>query len=612
MRIVCWNCNGLRTLRQYRPWYALKDWKECLDNLEADIICFQEAKVTKKDIIAQQRDMCLPIGYEAYYSLHPTKGYSGVATFVKTDVCHVRKAEQGLTGELVPERAFKDKCIGGYPDEKAIESPLYDVIDAEGRAVIVDCGLFVLFNLYCPNETDEGRRDYKMAYSYTLEERVNNLIRMGREIVIVGDLNIAHQPIDHCKNVRMMTKDEHLDEHPARRWLDNFLAPNGDFYDITRGYHPTRAAMYTCWDTIKDTRPANYGARIDYTLVTKGLLKWISFADIQPNVYGSDHCPIYVDFKEEITDEEGKVLKLSDFIMTESKEKRRVPSLATSCWPEFAGRRLQSFFTAKPIAAVETTPAASPKLDEKVASPEKPVSPVLEKSPALKRKISESDDVSLPPTPLKKVTVPLKKSTTKPANGQTNLSSFFAKPRSSTSQLEKEEALTENVTASQEPTQPAMPPSPLSPSKQGSQGNGPDEEDAFAGASRVESALAWGSIFAPKEPPKCGYHREPARAWTVNKAGPNHGRKFWMCARSVGEDSETATPGEYRCDFWKWDSDIRTKAKKQDREVDGSMKSFHEVAGRAPQLGSGEKREESRRQIKQRPSHKAVVRRPDR
>jgi AP endonuclease-2 len=144
MRIVCWNCNGLRTLRQYRPWYALKDWKECLDNLGADIICFQEAKITKKDLIANHRDMCLPVGYEAYYSLHPIKGYSGVVTFAKSDVVQAQKAEMGLTGELVPDRRDAASSIGGYPDEKAVESPLYDVIDAEGRAIVTDFGLFVL------------------------------------------------------------------------------------------------------------------------------------------------------------------------------------------------------------------------------------------------------------------------------------------------------------------------------------------------------------------------------------------------------------------------------------------------------------------------------------
>lgn len=115
-----------------------------MDNLGADIICFQEAKLTKKDLIANHRDMCLPTGYEAYYSLHPTKGYSGVVTFAKTDTCHAKKAEMGLTGELVPDRRDASKSIGGYPDEKAVDSPLYDVIDAEGRAVVIDFGLFVL------------------------------------------------------------------------------------------------------------------------------------------------------------------------------------------------------------------------------------------------------------------------------------------------------------------------------------------------------------------------------------------------------------------------------------------------------------------------------------
>jgi len=115
--------------------------------MEADIICFQEAKITKKDLIANHRDMCLPEGYEAYYSLHPTKGYSGVVTFVKADICHAKNAEMGLTGELVPDRRDSRKSIGGYPDENAVESPLYDVIDAEGRAVVVDCGLFVLVSV---------------------------------------------------------------------------------------------------------------------------------------------------------------------------------------------------------------------------------------------------------------------------------------------------------------------------------------------------------------------------------------------------------------------------------------------------------------------------------
>lgn len=101
--------------------------------------------MTRKAVL-EHRDMCLAEGYEAYYSLHPTKGYSGVSTFVKKAHCDVLRAEMGITGELVENRrgANKDVLIGGYPDEHAPESPLYDLIDSEGRAVLVDCGLFVL------------------------------------------------------------------------------------------------------------------------------------------------------------------------------------------------------------------------------------------------------------------------------------------------------------------------------------------------------------------------------------------------------------------------------------------------------------------------------------
>ena len=43
-------------------------------------------------------------------------------------------------------------------------------------------------------------------------------------------------------------------------------------------------------------------------MATQGLLKWIKGADIQPEVKGSDHCPVYIDFHDSITTEAGEVL----------------------------------------------------------------------------------------------------------------------------------------------------------------------------------------------------------------------------------------------------------------------------------------------------------------
>ncbi|MCO5610416.1 hypothetical protein L7F22_064653 [Adiantum nelumboides] len=143
MRILSWNINGIRTVRQYRPLYKLK-WSECLEALEADIICFQETKITRKQLLVEDRDMCLPKGYYAFYNLHPTKGYSGTATFVRDSVCTPQRAEEGITGNLVKDRRDSKTAIGGYPDLLAPESPQFDLIDREGRAVVVDCGMFVL------------------------------------------------------------------------------------------------------------------------------------------------------------------------------------------------------------------------------------------------------------------------------------------------------------------------------------------------------------------------------------------------------------------------------------------------------------------------------------
>lgn len=330
-----------------------------------------------------------------------------------------------------------------------------------------------------------------MAYSYTLAERVQNLLRMGREVVIVGDLNIAHLPIDQCGNVGRLNREDHLNEHPARRWLDQFLAPNGDFHDVTREHHPGRKAMYTCWDTVKDTRPANYGARIDYTLVSKGLLPWVKFADIQANVYGSDHCPIFVDFHEEIISKDGTTIRLQDLMKTNAADgKRKLPALATACWPEFAGRRLQSFFAAKP--ATVGVPALSPSelpAPSALQSPlPTPASTAL--AVAEKRKAIESGPLS----PAKKLNTTKKALTPKASPGQMKLNTFFSKPKAA------DTSIGEQVAVPLEDSQPLHIHSqePSSPPSQLSAVVNKEDEDPSEGASRVESALAWGSIFARK------------------------------------------------------------------------------------------------------------------
>eukprot|EP00877_Chromochloris_zofingiensis_P008115 jgi/Chrzof1/3557/Cz13g00090.t1 len=73
-------------------------------------------------------------------------------------------------------------------------------IDEQGRCIITDHGSFVLFNLYGPAVTDASQPRYqvKLDIYAALDIRVRHLLACGRHVIVVGDLNIAPQPIDHC------------------------------------------------------------------------------------------------------------------------------------------------------------------------------------------------------------------------------------------------------------------------------------------------------------------------------------------------------------------------------------------------------------------------------
>jgi len=108
----------------------------------------------------------------------------------------------------------------------------------------------------------------------------------------------------------------------------------------------------TGWNTRISARESNYGTRVDYVLVTHGLLPWIKAADIEPSVKGSDHCPIWVDLNEEIEVGGGQVEKLRDVMFCDGAEGagaragREPPRLAARYWEEYSGRQtlLSTFF----------------------------------------------------------------------------------------------------------------------------------------------------------------------------------------------------------------------------------------------------------------------------
>ncbi|CED82364.1 Apurinic/apyrimidinic endonuclease and related enzymes [Phaffia rhodozyma] len=518
MKIITWNVNGLKTLMNYSPWYALKTYDAVLKELEADILCVQELKIPRSNLTKAQ---ACPPGYDAFLSFpHSGKGYSGVGVYTSQSVVVPHKASEGITGlsispkdpsSSVPTSSPSslplpaDDHVLPYPDVSSIplfkteptperpnpppEQPLWK-LDVEGRSLTLDLGMFILINVYCPNETNEDRLPFKLNFLTVLEARVKELVKNGREVMVVGDMNVVHRPSDHGEGT-LASKQNGFWDHPARQWFDQFLEPKGIMTDIVRSAFPEREKMFTCWNTKIDARASNYGTRLDYILVTKGLLPWVKSCDILPDIRGSDHCPVYVDLHESLpplspeekprlladmlnvpfqpsisistlkanssserSDQEGEEQARNVKVVGKPREDgtrvaNEPPKLATMFYPEFSAKSIKSFFQPVQKVAPSKAPAtATDKVNDQIvvvdltdesdelmaprSIPAKPQRPSSQTLPApiptsTASKQHQKAWGDIKPTETRpKIQNRTKSSPIKPNGGQTSLVSFFA------------------------------------------------------------------------------------------------------------------------------------------------------------------------------------------
>ena len=301
-----------------------------LDSLDADIICFQETKLSRARLLANPH-LAFVDGYEAFFSFCRVRdAYSGVVTYCRKPplgsegIADVSKgfpipfaSEDGFSGVAASLRSVggavrdgaagkaglvamaEDSVIGGtgaLVSSGEFDSSELRSLENEGRCVTTDHGQFVLFNVYFPNASDEAastvwdgsRMDFKLRFQRAFELRVSGLLARGRHVVVVGDFNVCHGAIDYALPPKPLTAnrsglassaaassvtdEEGTDDSPARAWFDSFLVNGGGrFVDVFRLLHPTRTGAYTCWNTKLRWRESNIGSRIDYILADTGL-----------------------------------------------------------------------------------------------------------------------------------------------------------------------------------------------------------------------------------------------------------------------------------------------------------------------------------------------------
>lgn len=255
MKLITWNVNGLRAISK-------KGFHEFMSQHQPDILCLQEIKAHVDQIEDELKSIA---GWQAYFSSAIRRGYSGVGTYSK------QKALNVMAG--IGIRKF----------------------DLEGRFIITDYGNFLLYNIYFPNgSSSQARHDYKQEFLYKLNRHLQKDISNGRQIIVVGDYNVAHLQQDVFDPERLSTVSGFLPEE--RQWFDQFLSLG--FTDVYRYFYPEVKEQYTWWSYRERARELNRGWRIDHICVTQGLVTRLKRAEILHQQLGSDHCPVMVEFEE--------------------------------------------------------------------------------------------------------------------------------------------------------------------------------------------------------------------------------------------------------------------------------------------------------------------------
>ncbi|MDR1085096.1 MAG: exodeoxyribonuclease III [Deltaproteobacteria bacterium] len=250
MILYSWNVNGLRAVCK-KPGF----W-EFFNQPQIDVLALQETRAAPEQL---SPELLTPSGYTSFFSSHLTKkGYSGVGIYSRTEPISVSR-----------------------------ELPVIKYAQ-EGRLLHAEYPQFHFLNIYFPNgQSGEERLKFKLDY-YEAFLKYCQELRKTRPVVVCGDFNTAHRPIDLARPEENEDYSGFLPEERAfldrlieSGYLDTFRVLNGDIKD-----------QYSWWSFKDGGRRRNIGWRIDYFFTSEELKPNLVRAWLEPKMTGSDHCPV--------------------------------------------------------------------------------------------------------------------------------------------------------------------------------------------------------------------------------------------------------------------------------------------------------------------------------
>ncbi len=250
LRIFSYNLNGIRSAigKGFYEWLAAE---------APDLICLQELKATPDQV---DQVPLRELGYEGWWHPAEKKGYSGVAILSKI------RPDQVITGMGLEH------------------------FDREGRVLRFDIGQLTVVSVYIPSgSSGDIRQELKMEFLGHFLDYLDRLKQERPKLVVSGDFNICHKPIDINHPERHKNASGFLPEE--REWMDRLMASG--FSDSFRLFNQ-EAGKYSWWSFRANSRQKNLGWRIDYHVVTDPLVPFLRDASIHQDVVHSDHCPVSI------------------------------------------------------------------------------------------------------------------------------------------------------------------------------------------------------------------------------------------------------------------------------------------------------------------------------
>jgi exodeoxyribonuclease-3 len=252
-KIISYNVNGIRAA-------ISKGLIEWIESSAPDILLLQETKAQPDQIPVMEFES---LGYKTYWHSAKKKGYSGVGILTKQE---------------------PDKVVYGMGNQK---------YDDEGRFLRADFGDLSIVSVYHPSgSSGDERQEFKMEWLEFFQDFVNDLKKDRPNLIISGDYNICHKPIDIHNPVGNAKSSGFLPEE--REWMSSFL--DSGFIDTFRVFNQ-QPHQYSWWSFRANARAKNLGWRIDYHMASEPVRDRLKGAEILPDVKHSDHCPVVLEIE---------------------------------------------------------------------------------------------------------------------------------------------------------------------------------------------------------------------------------------------------------------------------------------------------------------------------